>query len=123
MKMNKKAFTLVELLATIVIISILAIVSTTIIFKLISNSRKDIYKENIALLEKAAEKWALDNADDLDTGTYCLNVNQLETDGYVTKDSMKDPREKNNKKIIGFIKITYNNTYKQYEYKYVENCN
>ena len=122
-KMNKKGFTLVELLAVIVILSILAIVSTTIIFKLVADSRNDVYKENIALIEKAAEKWALDNYEYVGTtAPYCLNVSKLETDGYITKDSLKDPRHKNNNKITGFVKITYDSSYKQYECKYVETC-
>ncbi|MBR3523598.1 MAG: prepilin-type N-terminal cleavage/methylation domain-containing protein [Bacilli bacterium] len=121
--MNKKGFTLVELLAVIVILSILAIVTTTIIFKVVSNSRENIYKQNIDYIEKAAEKWALDNYEFVGTNVpYCLNISKLESEGYVTKDSLKDPREKKTKQITGYVKITYDATYKQNEFKYMENC-
>ena len=112
-----------ELLAVIVILSILAIVTTTIIFKVVSNSRENIYKQNIDYIEKAAEKWALDNYEFVGTNVpYCLNISKLESEGYVTKDSLKDPREKKTKQITGYVKITYDATYKQNEYKYVETC-
>ena len=50
--MNKKGFTLVELLAVIVILALLAIVSSTVVFKLIDDSRKDLYNDQIELIEK-----------------------------------------------------------------------
>ena len=122
--MNKKGFTLVELLAVIVILSILAIVTTTIIFKVVSDSRKKIYDANIERILEASEKWAAENIDTIGTTVpYCLDVSRLETEGYITKDSLKDPRNKTSKKIEGYVKISYDNTYKQHEYKYVEECN
>lgn len=123
--MNKKGFTLVELLAVIVILSIIAIVSFTVIFKMVNNSRTKLYDENIAIIEKAAEKWTAENYELVGTTTpYCLNVNKLEDDGFISVDSMRDPREKGNKKITGFVKISYNTSYKQHEYKYVgTTCN
>ena len=122
--MNKKGFTLVELLAVIVILSIITIVSFTIIFKLVSKSRDNIYEENIKLLEKAAEKWQLDHEDLVGTTTpYCLDVADIEKGGYISKDSLKDPRQTKSKKIEGYVKITYDTTYKQYEFEYVEQCN
>ena len=114
-----------ELLAVIVILSIIAVVSATVIFKLINNSRKDVYDENIALIEKASEKWAVDNEEYIGTTTpYCLNVNELVSGGYMEKNSLKDPRQKGNQNITGYVKISYDSTYKQYEYKYVgDTCN
>lgn len=123
--LNKEGFTLVELLAVIVVLSIIAIVSATVIFKLINDSRKSIYNENVALIEKAAEKWSVENVDLVGTTTpYCLNVNELVNGGYMEANNLKDPREKGNKNITGYVKISYDSTYKQYEYDYVgTTCN
>ena len=122
--MNKKGFTLIELLAVIVILSIIAIISFTIIFKLIDDSRQDIYEANISTIEKAAEKWAVDNSHLVGkSAAYCLDVDDLVNGGYIKSDSLKDPREKNAGNITGYVKILYDSTYKQYEYTYVgDNC-
>lgn len=123
--MNKKGFTLVELLAVIVILSILAVISFAIIFKLIDNSRNDIYNSNINTIETAAEKWAAQNSKLIGKTTpYCLDVDRLVSGGYIKADSLKDPRQKNAGNITGYVKISYDNAYNQYEYKYVgSNCN
>lgn len=118
--MNKKGFTLIELLAVIVILSILAVISFAIIFKLIDDSRKDIYNSNIKTIESAAEKWSADNTKLIGkSAPYCLDVNTLVSGGYIKADSLKDPREKNAGNITGYVKISYDSTYNQYEYKYV----
>lgn len=118
--MNKKGFTLIELLAVIVILSIIALISFTVIFKLIDDSREDIYNTNISTIEKASEKWAANNTHLIGKNVpYCLNVDDLVTGGYIKSDSLKDPREKNAGNITGYVRISYDSTYKQYEYVYV----
>lgn len=118
--MNKKGFTLIELLGVIVILSILALLTSTIVFKLISNSRKDLYKEQIEIIERAAEKWSIDNVDLVgQEAKYCLSIDKLVTGGYIEKDTLNDPRD--NSKITGYVEIIYDSDYKQYDYKYNQN--
>ena len=123
--MKNKGFTLIELLAVIVILSLLAIISFTVIFKLIDNSREDIYNSNIKTILNAAEKWSAQNSKLIGKTTpYCLDVDKLVSGGYIKADSLKDPRQKNAGDISGYVKISYDNAYKQYEYEYVgDNCN
>ena len=119
--MNKKGFTLVELLAVIVIISVLALITSTIIFKVVKTSRTDLYNDQIKLIEKAAEKWTVDNTDLIGyTVPYCLSLDDLLKSGHIKKDTLKDPRDEST--ITGYVKITYDSNYKQFEYKYMETC-
>lgn len=119
--MNKKGFTLVELLAVIVILALLAIVSSTVVFKLIDDSRKDLYNDQIELIEKSAEKWTLENVDLVGYNVaYCLDVDKLVKSGHLKEDTLKDPRDDSD--IKGYVKITYDSEYKQFEYNYTEEC-
>jgi prepilin-type N-terminal cleavage/methylation domain-containing protein len=57
----KKGFTLIELLATIVVLSIIGVITTTIIFGLISDLNQQSYQRQINLIEKAAENYLANN--------------------------------------------------------------
>lgn len=119
--MNKKGFTLAELLAVLVILSILALITTTAVMKIIKSSRDKLYDDQIKLIEKASEKWALDNSDLVGyTTPYCLSMDDLLKSGHIEKDTLIDPRDESD--IDGYVKITYDSSYKQFEYEYMETC-
>ena len=42
--MNKKGFTLIEVLAVMVILSIIALITTSVVLRVVENSRKEAYK-------------------------------------------------------------------------------
>jgi len=69
--MNKKGFTLVELLAVIIILSLLALLASTSVSKIIKYSRSDLYETQINLIKKAAEAWGADNLDELPEAGSC----------------------------------------------------
>lgn len=56
--MNKKAFTLVELLAVIVILGILATVATTTIIKEVKKSKEKLDEAQITIVKSAAIEYA-----------------------------------------------------------------
>ena len=57
----KKGFTLVELLAVIVILSILTVVTVPVVNSIIRNANQHVYDENINAIKSAAYDWTLLN--------------------------------------------------------------
>ena len=59
--MNKKGFTLVELLAVITILSLLALLTSVGVMKLIKDAKNDLSSAQINLIKSAAEQWGTEN--------------------------------------------------------------
>lgn len=59
-KRKNKAFTLVELLVVIVILSMLAVFAAPKLFHYIGKSQKDLTKPSLAFVEDAIERFAID---------------------------------------------------------------
>lgn len=126
--MKKRGFTLVELLAVLVVLGLLAVIIIPTVSGMINNSREGAYKKQIHVLETAAEKWALENNSMLPDASsneiLAVDFNTLYTSGQITDYPIINP--KTGESLEGCILITYNTQYKQYEYKYnndVNKCN
>lgn len=121
----KKGFTLVELLAVIVILGIIAIIAVPTIFNLITDSREKLYDEQVFQIENAAKKWAVENISDDGTNNENhfvtdVSINDLIDTGFLENREIVDPRD--NSTMNGCVKINYSKDYNQYTYKYQENC-
>ena len=89
--MNKKGFTLVELLAVIVILSIITLLLYPIFTSIIKDSKKEITKTNVNEILNAAYNWSLDNSTLLPTevnDSINVNIETLKTSGYLKKDAI-----------------------------------
>ena len=62
--MNKKGFTLVELLAVIVILGVIATITSPILIGLIGDSRESAFKSSLTGVKKAIENDYSDNGFD-----------------------------------------------------------
>ena len=118
--MNKKGFTLVELLAVILILSLLALLASTSITNVVRNSKSDLYNSQIKMIELAAESWGNENIELLPDSGECKFVTLSNLKEYGLIDShIKNPKtnkEFNNDMIIkisantsknGELKTTY----------------
>ena len=70
--MNKKGFTLVELLAVITILAVTSMIVFPTIGEVINDAKESAYEEQILEIEKASEKWATDYVNLMDS--YHLNI-------------------------------------------------
>lgn len=98
--MKNKGFTLVELLAVIVILGVLATIGTMSVTSIMNTSKKNMYCEKINELEYAAKEYAIDHEEDLNfvNDKATVTVKTLLEKGYVREDSeglndVKDPRD------------------------------
>jgi len=78
--MNKKGFTLIEILCVIVLISVLAVMVSTNLFKSSSNNNKKLYCAKLKMLEEYASEYGLkyelelDNSKELYNGYKSLKI-------------------------------------------------
>ena len=102
--MNKKGFTLVELLAVIIILALLAVIASTSVTKVVDDSKNDLETAQIKLIKDAAKTWGAENISDLPEGNSCiyLTLKDLKTYGLIDSD-IKNP--KTEKKLSNDLKI------------------
>ena len=89
--MNKKGFTLVELLGVIVILSILALISIPIINSIVKDSQKQVKESNIDTILEAAYSYTLDEDIDIElpennNESISITLDTLKKSGYLKKE-------------------------------------
>lgn len=110
--MNKKGFTLIELLAVLTILSIIAIIITVAVSTILDKSKDSLSETQKRNIENAAETYYLKEG--MNTDDTCISVQELIDKGYIEGVTVKDPKD--NKEMVGYVKITY--TSNQYSYRY-----
>ena len=116
-----KGFTLVELLAVIVILGIVISIATPIVINVIDSSSEKLYEEQVQLIENTTEKWVIEHTGEVEreeSFSRCVSIEELQAGGYISSSDVKDP--KTGKPMNGCVKITYDVDHKQFIYEYEE---
>lgn len=120
--MKKEGFTLVELLAVVVIIGITYLIIFPSVTSFIDKSKEKSYNIQVDLIEKASKKWVVDNTDELlKKDPYHLNninltLTTLKKEGYLQDMFIENPKTK--KIMTGCVVVSYQSNKNQYEYTY-----
>lgn len=88
-RLNKKGFTLVELLVVIVILGVIMSIAIPSITSSIERSKDKQKTQVIKLIESAGELYVDRHKNTVKQGK--ITLNQLIDDGLITKEEMKDP--------------------------------
>ena len=102
----KKGFTLIEILATIIILAIIFVIAVPQISKIINNSKISIYRKNEEVLIKAASLYALRNQEyypSIIGDTKEITLNQLQEVKYISE--IINPENKT-EECKGYVLIT-----------------
>lgn len=120
---NKKGFTIIELMGTIVILALISAIVIPSVLSIIRRIKNDAYTDQVGYIIKAAEKWSVNNTDSFsETRNFYLSVDELIAGGYLEKDKLIDPRD-NVTLMSGCITIEFKSEYNQYSYDYSdESC-
>ena len=119
--MKKQAFTLIELLAVIVILGILATIAVPTIVGLISSSKENTLEEQKNTIISAAESWGTDNFRSLPDDSCDVSIEFLKEEGYLDGDKdVIDPTT--DEEMTGCVRITFDSANNQYKYTYVDSC-
>ena len=114
-----KGFTLVELLATIIIIGVIAVIVVPTVINNIEESKIKLYETQVQNIELSAKKWATKYRKDLDTeylnSTY-ISVQMLKDLNLLTNEKIKNPSTGGI--MNGCVEISYDYDNKIYKYNY-----
>ena len=88
-KLNNKGFTLVELLAVLVILITIMSIAIPTIGSSLERNKESQNNQKKKLLESAAELYHTDHKNNLG-GKTCVNLDTLVTEGYVDSGAVKD---------------------------------
>ena len=121
--MNKKGFTLVELLAVIVILGLLIAIISPAVMNLINDSEDSLSSQQKKLVVEATKKYMIENSQLLPEGSdrAIVYMSDLIDKGVIDNDKIIDPKSK--EEINGCVVVSYNNEFNQYDYNYSENEN
>jgi type IV pilus assembly protein PilA len=110
---NKRGFTLVELLAVIVILAIILVIAIPNVIKVIDKARLDTYKRNEDMLINATQKYLVSNGIVLTNvgDTTTINYSQLQDDKLIDKITDQTSNVECNKSNVKITKTTNGYTY------------
>ena len=120
--MKKNGFTLIELIGTIVILSLALIILVPTVTKNIKDGMKDADEKTKSAIELAAKNWTIDNMENIGE-SYCVTVETLQNEGYLDRN-LKMPSTSNSNINAAGVQISLKSgaEKKSYTYTYKDNC-
>lgn len=126
--MNNKGFSLMELLAVILILGLIARIAIPIVQSQIEEAANKTYEKNVSEIESAAKNWVIVYGNTVEwnldsaTGikTYKLELEELKKTEFLADEYIKNPLNEV-AEMNGCIIITLS-TSDIYTYKYYEGC-
>lgn len=114
---NKKGFTLIEVLAILVILAVILSIIIPTTLGIVSDSKSNLNSSQQKQLENAARMWYLDSNVNLEVDESCkISIKDIVDLEYLESNDVLDP--KTGETMQGYIVIT--NGKEQYSYKYNE---
>ena len=117
---NKKGFTLVELIAVLIILAALALVTFPALLNQISNIKGKINSSTEELLLRAAKSYVNDNLNSfpkINRSVYCIDLDSLVNNNYLSDTSISSIDGLSDKAV----KVVYDGTY-NYTIDSLSNC-
>ena len=115
--MNKKGFTLVELIGVIILLSAIALISVPIINNSLKNTKEKTYNSQIDTIIKAAKRYVTEVGAGSDLG-FDITMSDLINAKLIENDVIIDPRDDSNMINTLTIHVTYDSSSKSYLYCY-----
>lgn len=118
--MNKKGFTMIELLAVLVILGLLIVIAVPNIIDIFNEKKEELYSQTVIELERITGQYLIENPSlyaTIDNDGYVnVEIETLCTGKYISCP-INDPRDSS--ELKGYVKIT--NVSGDYVYEFVRN--
>ena len=115
----RKGFTLVELMAVIIILGVLALITYPIIDKSIKNSKQKALERTITSIVEASYNYSIKNDLGYNKKYQILELETLINAGLIKRDIINPVT---NEALSGCVLYKWNDTQNQYEFEYSETC-
>ena len=115
----KKGFTLVELLAIIIILGIIALITFPIVNNSIKNSKQVALERTIDSIEEAAHNYSIENDLEHSTEENMITLDELKNYGFLNKEIINPIT---NKEMIGCVLYKWDKINQQFIFNYEEKC-
>lgn len=90
----RKGFTLIEMVATLIVLSIVAVIVTPNIYVSIKEYKNRLFDTQMDNIKQSAKNWAVDHVDSLpsnNTTALAIKIQDLQNDGYIS-DNLENPK-------------------------------
>lgn len=119
---NKKGFTLVELIGVIALLAVVALITIPIMTNSIKKSKEKTYIAQVKNIISSAKKWVVANGPKSDK-EFNITLSELLNDKIIENDLVIDPRDDTNMVDNGAcVFVNYNDSNKTYSYLFSNNC-
>ena len=121
-KMNEKAFTLIEIIAVISILTVVCLILVPNFVLIVQKNKDKIYQSQVTEIERATEGYVVENVDKLLTDevtTLQFTLEELRKFNVITKKNIKNPKTEEIMDGCVIVSVDSNN---QFKAKYVENA-
>lgn len=116
----KKGFTLIEVIAVIVILGIIGLIAVPVSNSIVKRSKEKLYNEQVERIIDACKKYVLENdsalPDEVENQTKSVSIETIYNAGLLEGEIPNNP--KTNEPMNGHVEITYSNN--RYTYRFVE---
>ncbi len=120
--MKSKGFTLVELLAVIVILGLVAVIAVPNVASILNNSKNSLNNNQKEIIESAARQWGIEHValEGNNPSKSYVDIKTLQDDGFLEDKSIKNLIDNEDVSLSTKICITYANN--QFVYTYKGDC-
>ena len=116
-KMDNKGFTLVELLAVLIILIAIMSIAIPSISSSLERSKDKQNEARKKVLESAAELYVTDHKNNIENNSCCISLEELKSENYIDEDATKDADGK-----VFNGNIEYNKVDNSYTFSNIGSC-
>lgn len=110
----KKGFTLIEIIAILILLMLIVSITVPVVANVISNSKEKLYNDQVSLIIDGAKTYMMENEV---TSNTCISLETLSNGHYIDAE-IKDPRT--DLLMNGSVVATYDEIYKSFDLVYQE---